>query len=264
MPEQTGLPDSAPPLTYQHVLARLYAPDILANRAFGEAFIALPDGRLTVQLGIPPDVIDLEIREPILSTAVLDAGACQEATTPDGRYHVEIDSFAQGDSAEFWLIHIDQASGKFRRAKLSADGSGDPGNRQPRVAASPDGTFFLADDCGTVRLYDAVTLRGLGVFEVAHACTENRIAALAVSADARYLAALSRWKDFVVYDVPARRVAAVRHLDDPQGWYDQAYILIVMDGAVVVTLGRLTGQHAAVSVNVFRHVSPDVWRKGKP
>jgi hypothetical protein len=245
--------------TYKHVLTRLYPPDVLANRSFGDAFVVLPDGRLTVQFGTPPDVIDLGIREPIRSVAVLRDRPGQEAITPDGHYRVEIDTYEQGDTAEFWLIHINQVSGKFKRAKLSA-----ASRRVPRIAASPGGTFFLADDCGTIRLYDALTLHGLGVFEAAHAATENRIAALAVSADDRFVAALSSWKDFVLYHVPERRVVAVRHIDDPAGWYDQAFILIAAHGAAIVTAGRIVGQNAAVSVNGYRYISQDAWRKREP
>src|SRR5512143_562215 len=172
--------------TYKHVLARLYSPDVLANRPFGDAFVPMPDGRLTIQLGTPPDVIDLGVRQPIQSVGVLDNASRQEATTPDGQYHVEIDSFEQDNANESWLIHTDQASNKFKRAKLSTERH--IGQRPARIAASPDGTFFLADDHGTVRLYDAMTLHGLGVLEVVHASTENRILAAAVSADDRFVA----------------------------------------------------------------------------
>ncbi len=242
--------------TYKRVFAHLYAPDILANRPFGEAFALLPDGRLSVQLASPPDVIDLGLREPLRSVAVLDNGSGQDASTPDRRYRVEIDTFEKDGAVECWLIHIDQSSGKFTRAKLSAES--DPGQRPPRVAASPGGTLFLADDHGTVRLYDAVTLHDQGVFEVAHAFTDNQIAALSVSADDRFVAALSRWKDFVLYHVPERRVVAVRHIDDPAGGYDQAFIVIAGHGAAIGTIGRLIGRNAAVSVNIFRRVSQDV------
>ncbi len=240
-------------IIYKRVFASLYSPDVLAKRPFGEAFVLTPGGRLTVQFGTPPDVIDLGLHLPIQSAVVLGAASSQEATTPDGHYRLAIDSFEQDGGVEFWLIHLDQAKGKFRRAKLSAD-------RQvpPRIAVSPGGTFFLADDHGTVRLYDAATLHDLGVFEVAHAYTENRIAALAVSADDRLVAALSSWKDIVLYHVPERRVVSVRHIDDPVGWYDQAFILIAGNGAIIVTAGRIVGQNAAVSVNVFRYTSQDM------
>ncbi len=246
--------------TFKRVFARLYSPESLANCPLDQSIDLSPDGHLAVRLSTPPDVIDPGVRQPIRSVTVLRDGACQDATTPDGHYRAEINTYEQGSVVEFWLIHLDQTTGSFKRAKLSAGSR--VSHRPPRLAASPGGSFFLADDNGTVRLYDAVQLHNLGAFEVAHASTMNGIVALAVSADDRFVAALSSWKDFVLYHVPERRVVSVRHIADPVGWYDQAFILILGNGAAVVTAGRIMGQNAAVSINVYHYIAQNVWRKG--
>src|SRR5262245_33164566 len=208
------------PLPYKQIFGRLYQANALGDRDLNDLFTLLPDGRLSIRLADAPDVVDIAIKEPVLSSMIFAGNhAYDEAVSSDGRYRLQIDTFLHQGVNEFWLIHTDQANGKFKRAKLNTEWRAE-GHYRPRIAVSPGGAFFLADDSGTIRLYSVAHLLDTGVFQVAHSNTENRVVALAVSADERLIAGLSSWKDIVLYSVPERRVAFVRQIKDSVGWYD--------------------------------------------
>ncbi len=103
-----------------------------------------------------------------------------------------------------------------------------------------------------------------GTYQIANANTENRVLALAVSADGRLIAGLSSWKDIVLYNVAERKVAFVRQIRDGIGWYDssQAYILIAGDAEAIVTLGISQQANAEgksyLSLNAFQFISLNV------
>jgi hypothetical protein len=244
--------------SYKRVLARSYPISALSGREPGDWLALLPDGRLSIRLASAPEAIDIGVRQPASSTVVLGgATAHLDAVTPDSRYRVEIGTFDHGGVTEFWLIHTDQTSGKFKRAKLTAESTGQ-GQVSPRVAVSPGGAFFLADDGGTVRLYDVAHLLDMGTFQVAHAHTGNPVAVLAVSADERFVAGLSSWKDLILYHVPERQVVFVRHIKDDTGWYDPAlaHVLIAGDAEAIATVGASSDASrrdaACCSVSVFQ------------
>ncbi len=250
-------------MPYKQVFARVYADDVLGSRSLDDALTFLPDGRLSVQFASSPELVDIGIHEPAVSSLVLTGDdPALSADTPDKRYHVEIESFNHQGVTEFWLIHTDQANGKFKRAKLNSEYR--PGSSTgPRVAVSPGGAFFLTDDSGTVRLYTSKHLMEAGVFQVAHPKSENKIVALAVSSDDRLIAGLSSWKDIVLYNVPDRRVAFVRQIRDEVGWYDAmpAHILVAGNAEAIVTVGASkgpNGQNRRLSVNAFRFISLNV------
>jgi hypothetical protein len=246
------------PVPYKQIFGRVYQADALGNRELNDLFDLLPDGRLSIRLANAPEVVDVSIKERVLSTMIFAGGLpYDEAQSPDGRYRVQIDTFPHQGATEFWLVHTDQANGKFKRAKLNTEWRTE-GRYRPRVAASPGGAFFLADDSGTIRLYSAAHLVDIGAFQVAHSNTENRVVALAVSADERLIAGLSSWKDIVLYSVPERRVAFVRQIKDTVGWYDpsQAHILLAGDAEAIITagVGRVSSAEPSLSVNAFRFI----------
>jgi hypothetical protein len=248
---------------YKQVFARVYPDEVLGDRPLDDALAFLPDGRLSVQFAETPEVVDVGVHEPVISSLVLSGDEpSQAADTPDQRYHVEIESFDHQGVTEYWLIHTDQANGKFKRAKLNSEyrASASTG---PRVIVSPGGAFFLTDDSGTVRLYTSKHLIEAGVFQVAHPKTENRIIALAISNDDRLVAVLSSWKDIVLYNVPDRRVAFVRQIRDEVGWYDAppSHILVAGNAEAIVTVGASKGvndQGRRLSVNAFRFIALNV------
>jgi WD40 repeat protein len=248
--------------SYKRVFARLYPISALSSREPGDWLSLLPEGRLSIRLATAPEAIDIGVGQPASSSVVLAGTSAQaEAVTPNGRCRVEIGTFEHDGVTEFWLIHTDQTSGKFKRTKLITESTGQghaSPHISPRVAVSPGGTFFLADDSGTVRLYDAAQLLNIGTFQVAHAHTDNLIAALAVSADERFVAGLSSWKDIILYNVPERQVVFVRHIEDDTGWYDpaSAHILIAGDAEAIATVGVSSDvsrrDNVGCSVNVFQ------------
>lgn len=249
-------------MPYKQVFGKLYSGDSLGQQTPDEVLALLPDGQLNIQLGGRSEVLNLGVAHPTASTVILSGDLpYQDATTPDGRYSVEINTFPHEGVNEYWLIHTDLANGKFRRAKLSSEWRPAGVAQQPRVTASPDSAFFIADDCGTIRLYSAAHFIEAGTFQVAHANTENRVLALAISADGRLIASLSSWKDIVLYNVAERKVAFVRQIRDGIGWYDspQAYILVVGDAEAIVTLGISQQANAErksyVSLNAFQFIS---------
>jgi WD40 repeat protein len=248
--------------SYKHLLARSYPISAVGSREPGDLLALLPDGRLSIRLATAPEAIDTGVRQLTPSTVVLRSTLShQEAMTPDGRYRAEIGTFDHGGVTESWLIHTDQTTGKFKRVRLTTESTGQA-QFSPRIVVSPGGAFFLADDSGTVRLYDTANLLDIGTFQVAHAHTDNRIAALAVSADERFVAGLSSWKDIILYNVPERQVVFVRHIQDSTGWYDPAlaHILVAGDAEAIATVGvsgRADPQDAVnCSVNVFQRIPP--------
>ncbi len=246
------------PLPYKQIFGRVYQADALGDRELNDLFALLPDGRLSIQLAKTPEVMDITLKEPVLSTMIFTGGlAYDEALTPDGRYQLQIETTPHQGVTEFWLIHTDRANGKFKRAKLNTEWES-KGRYRPRIAVSPGGAFFLADDAGTIRLYSAAHLLDIGAFQVAHSNTENRVVALAVSADERLIAGLSSWKDIVLYSVPERRVAFVRQIKDTVGWYDPslAHILLAGNAEAIVTVGvgQASSAQPGLSVNAFRYI----------
>jgi len=204
--------------------------------------------------------VDIGIHTPGISSVVLAGDyPYQEAETPDGRYRIDVETFEHQGITEFWLIHTDQANGKFKRIKLNTEWRS-PGRYHPRVTVSPMGSFFLADDNGTIRLYNSAYLLDAGTFQVAHADTDNRIIAVAVSTDEHLIAALSSWKDIVVYNVVDRRVAFVRQIKDTLGWYDAGlgHILITENAEAIITVGanqdEVTEENARFSINAFKFI----------
>jgi hypothetical protein len=243
---------------YKQVFVRTYPSSAVGSRDLGDLLELLPDGRLNIRLAATPEVIDIGVHESIQSTVVMAGDQpFQEVETPDKRFRLAIETFLHQDVTEFWLIHTDKANGKFKRLKLNTEWIKER-HALPRVAVSPHGSFFLADDSGTVRLYGAAHMVDMGAFQVAHPNTENRIIALAVSTDESLIAGLSSWKDIVLYSVMDRRVAFVRQIKDSVGWYDpgQAHILVTGNADAIVTVGlsQKGGAEANLSVNAFRFV----------
>ncbi len=252
-------------MPYKQVYGKLYSGDSLGQQTPGEVLALLPDGQLSVQLAGRSEVLNLGVAHPSASTLVMSGDLpFQFAVTPDGRYSVEISPIEHEGTTEYWLIHTDQANGKFKRAKLSSEWRAAGTGNQPRVTASPDSAYFIADDSGTIRLYSAPHLIEAGTYQIANANTENRVLALAVSADGRLIAGLSSWKDIVLYNVAERKVAFVRQIRDGIGWYDssQAYILIAGDAEAIVTLGISQQANAEgksyLSLNAFQFISLNV------
>ena len=246
-------------MPYKQVFVRTYPSSAVGSRDLGDLLELLPDGRLNIRLAAAPEVVDIGAHEAIQSTVILAGDhAFQDAETPDGRFRLAIESLLHQDVTEFWLIHTDKANGKYKRLKLYTEWI-EKGHTPPRVAVSPGGSFFLADDSGTVRLYSTPHMVEMGAFQVAHANTENRIIALAVSTDESLIAGLSSWKDIVLYSVPNRRVAFVRQIKDGVGWYDptRALILITGNADAIVTVGvsrKASQDETNLSVNAFRFV----------
>ncbi|MEP7284574.1 MAG: hypothetical protein ABI947_02245 [Chloroflexota bacterium] len=247
-------------MPYKQIFARLYPAHDLATQTMSDLLTFLPDGRLNVAFSAVPEIVDLGLQAPTLSTLVISGamrGNFQSATTPDGHYTLSIDTFPYLDKTEYWLTHTDHTNGKFKRAKLTSEGLPNQPN-QPGVVASPAGTFFLVDDSGTVRLFRAADFEEAGTFQLTHANTANFIVALAVSDDDQFIAGLSSWKDIVLYNVGARRVAFVRQIRDGVGWYDLdlGYIIMVNSTEAIITVGISQSandeQNARFSVNAFR------------
>src|SRR5258708_29335478 len=155
-------------MVYKQVFSRQYAADSFGNRSIADAVALLSEGRLSIRIASgSDDVIDIGTHDVRLSTNVLFGDSAHEsAQTPDERYSVEINTVRYGDTIEYWLVHLDQAKGEFKRAKLTSDYSDDP-TRQPRVTVSPSGSYFLVDDSGTVRLYTSPHLVDAGPFQIA-------------------------------------------------------------------------------------------------
>ncbi len=240
-------------MPYKQVFAHLYPG--FTDISIAERLLFLPDGRLRVQIGSQPEMLETGFAQSVLpSQQVLDGKRLyHQATTPDGRYTLELAFYERNAITEFWLIHTDVATGRVRRAKLNTE-SETPSQATPRITVSPQGRFFLVDDNGVVRLYSAAHLTGAGVFQVAHANTENQIIALAVSASEKTIIGLSQWKDIVVYDTEQQRVSFVRQISDALGWYDPvpAYVLLVGDTDLILSVGAAQG---TLSVNAFQSVS---------
>jgi hypothetical protein len=245
-------------LPYKQIFARLYPGNAADVRPLTDLVSITPDGRLNISFSASLEFVDLEVKQRGLSTVVLSGNAvCQSARTTDGRYSVEVATFVHQGVTEYWLIHTDNANGKFKRAKLASEYR--PNGAAPRVVVSPGGTYFLVDDSGIVRLYTSAHLLEAGTFQVAHANTENQIMSLAVSADEQLVAGLSSWKDIVLYSVTERRVTFVRQIRDGIGWYapDRGHILVVGSGEAVVTAAVNIPKGTAptqLSVNAFKFI----------
>jgi hypothetical protein len=246
---------------YKQVFAHLYTAGIADLNPIGEAMSILPDGDLKVNLGsrLLPEIVALGVPNVALSRLVMaNEGNQQTVASPDGRYQVEVDTFVHEGITEYWLIHIDKANGKFKRAKLASDYRSPA--QGPRVAISPRGSYFMVDDSGTIRIYSTPHLVEAGVFQIAHASTENRIVALAVSADERMIVGLSCWKDIVLYSVTERKVVFVRQIRDGSGWYDARYCSIMLLGntQAIATIGSSSNPGSVnslqVSVNAFKFI----------
>ncbi len=232
-------------MPYKQVFAHVYdtAPGTPSPASFASI---LPD--------MPAELLaSTSMSSNNLSTLVLEGSAsASKAVTPDNRYRLELDFFSRNGLTEFWLLHTDAATGRVRRAKLNTESQGVTPN-VPRLAVSPRGNFFLVDDSGVVRIYSAVHLSELGVFQVAHSGTENAIIALAVSADEYWIGGLSRWKDIILYNLVQRRVSFVRQVRDPLGWYDRQPAQLLLSGGadVIITVGA---NGRTLSANAFQSV----------
>jgi hypothetical protein len=241
-------------MQYKQAFSRLYPIEALGGGRLDEALAFLDDGKLLVELGDAPEVIDLGVQDAGESILVMAGDQpFQAAETPDARYSVEVHAIPHQGSMEYWLIQTNRAHNTYKRTHLNSKWDAHLA-REPRVVASPGSGFFMVDDGGTLRLYNAADLAQVGTFQVANAYSGNQIVALAVSADDRYIAALSRWKDIVLYDVTERQVAFVRHIADGVGWYgsEAAQLLIAQNAATLVTAGISESQ---ISVNIFESIA---------
>jgi hypothetical protein len=240
-------------MPYRQIFAQHYpASEPLPSLA--ECFTLLTDGRLSVQITEPAEIVATgwNAAEPTSILVMNGAVGYRTVTTPDGRFQLELDFFTRNGRIEFWLIHTDSATGRVHRVKLNTEAERMPQN-PPRLTVSPRGDFFLVDDSGTVRLYSAAHLSEIGVFQIAHTNTGNAIIALTVTPDERFVAGLSLWKDIVVYDVVARKVTFVRQIRDALGWYERepAYLMLAYDSALIVSAGM---SNATLGVNAFQFV----------
>jgi hypothetical protein len=249
---------------YKHAFSRLYPVSALGNRPLASAFTLQADGRLAIDLNGQQELIDLLNAKAAYpqSSPVITEQTTDRAITPDRRFGVQVVVQPFGTAQEYWLHHIDRATGRSRRIRLSTEFRPHT-PRTPRVAVSPRGYFFIVDDDGTVRLFTAQHLTAVGVFQVAHSSTENRIVSLAISAQETLLVGLSSWKDIVLYNIVERRLVFIRQIRDQVGWYDQGPGLIALagEGEAVVTIGIGHPHHTPledppmISVNGFRFVA---------
>ncbi len=250
-------------MPYKHAFSRQYPVPALGDRPLDEAFALQANGRLTINLADQQESITLLDGDQYAeSIPIFTSDNGEWAVTQDQRYSVQIVTQAFGSTQEYWLHHVDRATGRNRRVRLSAEYHAND-SRRPRVAVSPKGYFFIVDDDGTIRLYIAKHLTAAGVFQVAHANTDNYIVSVAISAEEKLLVGLNSWKDIVLYNIVERRLVFVRQIRDAIGWYDQGPGLIALagEGEAVVTVG-IGNPHGsppdsppAVSVNGFRYVA---------
>jgi len=247
-------------VAYKQVFSRLYPMEALGQRSLSEALVMLPDGHLSIRLAGAPELVDVGAREAATSQVVLSGDSFpQSAETPDARFSLEIERFAFEGISEYWLIHTDRASGKFKRAKLNSEFRPNS-TLGPRLSISPKGSLFIVDDSGTIRLYTAPHFAEAGTFQVAHANSENRAVALAASVDETLIAGLSAWKDIVLYSVIHRKVMFVRQIRDGVGWYEPtpAYIFMTSNAEAIITVGvsheTLQQNAQRFSVNAFQSI----------
>src|SRR5258708_2887933 len=133
-------------IAYKQVFARLYPMEALGERSLTEALAMLPDGHLSIRLLGAPELVDVGAHEAATSKIVLSGDLFpQSVETPDARYSAEIEKFVFQGVSEYWLIHTDRASGKFKRAKLNSE---DRPDSRPRVTVSPNGSFFIVGQFG--------------------------------------------------------------------------------------------------------------------
>lgn len=248
---------------YKHTFSRQYPVAALGDRPLDEAFTLEADGRLTINLDDQSETIALlDEGQYASSLPIFTHDNGEWAMTQDQRYGVQIVTQAFGNTQEYWLHHVDRATGRNRRIRLSTEYNADD-SRRPRVAVSPKGYFFIVDDDGTLRLFIPKHLTAAGVFQVAHANTDNTIVSVAISAEEKLLVGLSSWKDIVLYNIVERRLVFIRQIRDEVGWYDQGPGLIALagEGEAVLTVG-IGSPHGTspqnmpvISVNGFRYVA---------
>ncbi len=183
------------------------------------------------------------------SQVVLAGQSPDRVATPDERFSMRLIVRPFGSHREFWVEHTDERARRSYRVRLSTEVDSDSPNR-PRLAVIPQADLFAVDDDGIVRLFTTRHCMAAGVFQVAHAGTDNQIESLAISASGNIIAGLSRWKDIVLFNVPERRLDLVRQIRDEVGWYDQGPGLIMLadDARAIVSVG--TGQPANAPPNV--------------
>jgi hypothetical protein len=248
---------------YKQIFGQTYPATALKNSPANDVLSLSADGHLSIGRSDDDDaspdaagMVDIGAQAAVTSVQVLGFGDAQQATTADEQYYVRIETFVHDGSREFWLIHEDRTTGKFKRLKLNAQGKFKTG--KPRITVSAGSGLFLADDAGTIRVYRTDTMADLGAFQIAHIDSENQVVALAVSSNERLIAGLSSWKDIVVYDVQQKRIVFVRQIKDSVGWYVAALaqILLISEAEVIATagLGRDSSGQPSLSVNVFRQI----------
>lgn len=246
---------------YRRIFTRLYE-DVEGRDLNGVVGVS-PDGLLDIRLAKPPDAVDLGIKhEHLTPSSMLIGGDTphQHVRSADGRHQFDIEALDYRGISEFWLRYTERESGNFRRIKLNAEGR-PPIRYRPRVAVAPGGDFFVVDDIGIVRLYGLPTLSEIGTFQLASPNTDNRLVALAVSADNQYVAGMSSWKNVILYSLPERRVLFVRQIQDKIGWYGEgsAYIGLPAGAEIIVAIGASQAPGSpgqmAYSVNVFKYAS---------
>ena len=120
-------------MAYKHAFSRQYPIPALGSRSLDEAFVLQADGRLTIEIdGEQESIALLDGGQYTESTLLFIADSDDWAVTHDQRYGVQIVSQPYGDTQEYWLHHVDRATGRNRRTRLSAEYH-DNNSRRPRV-----------------------------------------------------------------------------------------------------------------------------------
>lgn len=232
----------------------------MGDMPLSQAFVLREDGHVVVNLRGEQE--DIEVYTSAPPCAWSSPVTLQDrASSPDGRFSAEIQRKRYGNREEFGLQLINHDAGSSTSIRLGTGFDPEIGYA-PRVAAAPSGQFYIVDDSGTIRLYDASDFDSRGAFQVAHPGTNNQIVALALSADENWLVGLSSWKDIMVYSIDERRLVYIRQIRDRVGWYDQGPGLVAITDKtrdiITVGMGQLSESRSEsgpiVTVNTFHYI----------
>jgi WD40 repeat protein len=254
-------------VSYKQIFSLQYPVAALGGRPINSAVVPRSDGTVELVLnGLPTSIPLVDSATPCTwSTLIFPRNASATISTDDSRYRAAIVQQEFETHAEYWIEHTDWAAGRSHRVKLSAV-PGQSAGWEPALAISPRGHYIITDDDGTVRLYAADTMIPAGAFQVSHVSTDNRITALAITPDETIVAALSSWKDVVLYSITERKIIFVRQVRDPVGWYDQGpgMIGVAQEGIAILAVGigipRQGDEPAGpvISVSGFRRIQRSV------